>query len=70
MQISALIEAGGIAAVPWSLVVYMIPGVIVGAQIAAALQGKFTKVQTILTLPCLNLILTLLLPYSTYHNLA
>ena len=30
-------------AIPWSLVVYMIPGVVTGAQIAAALQGKFSK---------------------------
>ena len=30
-------------AIPWSLVVYMIPGVVTGAQIAAAIQGKFSK---------------------------
>ena len=33
-------------AIPWSLVVYMIPGVVTGAQIAAALQGRFTKGET------------------------
>ena len=68
MQISALIEAGGISAVPWSLVVYMIPGVIVGAQIAAALQGRFTKVESS---PLLTLTLpqTLSLPYVTHATL-
>jgi uncharacterized membrane protein YfcA len=45
VQVSALVEAGGWAAIPWSLVIYMIPGVITGAQIAAALQGRFTKSQ-------------------------
>lgn len=32
-----------LTAIPWSLVVYMVPGVVTGAQIAAALQGKFSK---------------------------
>ena len=32
-----------ISAIPWSLVVYMVPGVVTGAQIAAALQGRFSK---------------------------
>jgi uncharacterized membrane protein YfcA len=45
VQVSALVEAGGLAAIPWSLVVYMIPGVITGAQIGAALQGRFSKQQ-------------------------
>jgi hypothetical protein len=45
VQISALVDAGGIRAIPWSLVVFMIPGVIVGAQIAARLQGRFSKPQ-------------------------
>ena len=45
VQVSALVEAGGLAAIPWSLVVYMIPGAVTGAQIATALQGRFTKQQ-------------------------
>mmetsp|Transcript_20167 Transcript_20167/g.19481 ORF Transcript_20167/g.19481 Transcript_20167/m.19481 type:complete len:373 (-) Transcript_20167:130-1248(-) len=45
VQVSSIIEAGGLAAIPWSLVVYMIPGVVTGAQIAAALQGRFSKAQ-------------------------
>ena len=45
VQVSALLEAGGLAAIPWSLVVYMIPGVITGAQIGALLQGRFSKQQ-------------------------
>lgn len=43
VQISSLIEAGGISAVPVNLVMYMIPGVVIGAQVAAALQGSVSK---------------------------
>jgi uncharacterized protein len=35
-----LIKAGGLSAVPWDLVMFMIPGVIVGAQVAAKIQGR------------------------------
>ena len=35
-----LISAGGINAVPWNLVCYTIPGVIIGGQIGPRLQGK------------------------------
>ena len=39
-QISALVAEGGADAVPWNLVVYTIPGVIIGGQIGPRLQGK------------------------------
>lgn len=39
-QITALIAAGGVNAVPWNLVIYTIPGVIIGGQIGPRLQGK------------------------------
>ncbi|MEL7447594.1 MAG: sulfite exporter TauE/SafE family protein [Pseudomonadota bacterium] len=35
-----LINAGGWQAVPWNLVVYSIPGVIIGGQIGPRLQGR------------------------------
>ena len=38
-QISALISQGGLAAVPWSLVIYTIPGVVIGGQIGPRLHG-------------------------------
>ncbi len=37
--IAQLISEGGVAAVPWNLVVYSIPGVIIGGQIGPRLQG-------------------------------
>lgn len=39
-QISALIAAGGVNAVPWNLVAYTIPGVIIGGQIGPRLQAE------------------------------
>lgn len=40
-HISALISAGGINAVPWDLVLYTVPGVIIGGQIGPRIQGRF-----------------------------
>ena len=42
-QIAALIEAGGLNAVPWNLVCYTIPAVIIGGQIGPLLQGRIEQ---------------------------
>ena len=42
-QVTALIAEGGIAAVPWNLLVYTIPGVIIGGQIGPRAQGKVSE---------------------------
>ena len=42
-QIMALIEAGGLTAVPWNLVCYTIPAVIIGGQIGPLLQGRIPQ---------------------------
>ena len=42
-QISALIAEGGANAVPWNLVAFTIPGVIIGGQIGPRLQGKVSQ---------------------------
>lgn len=42
-QIAALIEAGGLNAVPWNLVCYTIPAVIIGGQIGPLLQGRIAQ---------------------------
>lgn len=39
-HIATLITEGGVDAVPWHLVMYTIPGVIIGGQIGPRLQGK------------------------------
>lgn len=38
--IAQLVNQGGLLAVPWNLVVYTIPGVIIGGQIGPRLQGR------------------------------
>lgn len=42
-QISALVAAGGLAAVPWNVVVYTVPAVLIGGQIGPRLQGKVSQ---------------------------
>ena len=48
IQISSLMtnaEGGGLSVVPWNLLQFMIPGVLIGGQIAARLQGKVPQEQ-------------------------
>ncbi len=42
-QVTALIAAGGANAIPWNLVVYTVPAVIIGGQIGPRLQGKIPQ---------------------------
>ncbi|MFQ5533830.1 MAG: sulfite exporter TauE/SafE family protein [Sphingomonadales bacterium] len=42
MQISQMVAEGGMVAVPWNLVIYTVPGVIIGGQIGPWLQGKIS----------------------------
>ncbi|MDJ0699626.1 MAG: sulfite exporter TauE/SafE family protein [Woeseiaceae bacterium] len=41
--IGQLIDEGGMSAVPWNLVCYSIPGVLIGGQIGPRLQGKISQ---------------------------
>lgn len=42
-HIYSLISEGGMDAVPWHLVLYTAPGVVIGGQIGSRLQGKFSQ---------------------------
>ena len=42
-QITTLIAEGGLNSVPWNVVVYTIPAVIIGGQIGPRLQGKISQ---------------------------
>ncbi|MBT5428926.1 MAG: sulfite exporter TauE/SafE family protein [Rhodospirillaceae bacterium] len=42
-QISSLVAQGGFQAVPWNVVIYTIPAVIIGGQIGPRLQGKIEQ---------------------------
>ncbi|MCH8863424.1 MAG: sulfite exporter TauE/SafE family protein [Proteobacteria bacterium] len=41
-QITGLISAGGMLAVPWNLAIYTLPAVIIGGQIGPHLQGRIS----------------------------
>lgn len=41
-HISTLISEGGVEAIPWHLVMYTAPGVVIGGQIGSRLQGRFS----------------------------
>jgi len=38
-HIARLVSSGGVGAVPWNLIVYTVPGALIGGQIGARLQG-------------------------------
>jgi len=38
-----LFSAGGLTAIPWNLVVYTVPGAVLGGQIGARLQGRVSE---------------------------
>ncbi len=42
-QVTALIATGGVNAIPWNLVCYTVPGVIIGGQMGPMLQGRFAQ---------------------------
>lgn len=42
-QVAALISAGGVNAIPWNVVCYTIPAVIIGGQIGPWLQGRIAQ---------------------------
>ena len=42
-QVWGLIAKGGITAVPWNLVCYTIPGVLIGGQLGPLLQGRVSQ---------------------------
>jgi len=43
LHVSIMINEGGMLAVPWNLVCYTIPGVIIGWQIGPRLQGRISQ---------------------------
>jgi len=43
MHVSLMVFEGGMLSVPWHLVCYTIPGVIIGGQMGPALQGRFNQ---------------------------
>ena len=52
-----LISGGGMTAVPWNLVCYTIPGVIIGGQIGPLLQGRFDPRALVRFIGCLFIVI-------------
>lgn len=50
MQMMKLIRGGGLAVIPWNILCWMAPTVVVGAQIATLLQGKFKQTHLVLAI--------------------
>ena len=67
-QISTLIAEGGIHAVPWNVVVYTIPAVIIGGQIGPRLQGKISQRSMEKSIGFLFLLIGLAMSYIAIRN--
>jgi len=68
-QIAALVAAGGVSAIPWNLVCYTVPGVIIGGQIGPRLQGRFAQRTTERTIAILFGIIGLAMGYIVLRGL-
>lgn len=68
-QVSALIAEGGANAIPWNLVCYTIPGVIIGGQIGPRLQGKVSHRAMERTIAILFAIIGLAMGYIALRTL-
>jgi len=67
-QVSALVAAGGLAAVPWNVVVYTVPAVIVGGQIGPRLQGKVSQRAVEIGIGCLFSMIGIAMAYIAIRN--
>ena len=45
VQITELVKEGGMSVIPWNLIQFMIPGVLIGGQIASRAQGRIAQAQ-------------------------
>ncbi|MBT3915225.1 MAG: sulfite exporter TauE/SafE family protein [Rhodospirillaceae bacterium] len=67
-QISALVAEGGFNAVPWNVVVYTVPAVIIGGQIGPRLQGKFSQRAVEKGVAYLFLVIGIAMAYISIRN--
>ncbi len=45
-SILALLQRDGVAAIPWNLIAYTVPGAVIGGQLGARFQGRFSSAAT------------------------
>ena len=61
-----LIQSNGFDAIPWNLVCYTIPGVIIGGQLGPALQGKVSQSTMSTAIAALFVFLGVSMLYTTW----
>lgn len=67
-QISSLVRQGGFNAVPWNVVIYTIPAVIIGGQIGPRLQGRISGRKMEFAIGCLFLIIGIAMSFIAIRN--
>ena len=67
-QISFLVAQGGMRAIPWNVVIYTIPAVIIGGQIGPRLQGKISQHAMERSIGYLFLIIGISMSYIAIQN--
>ena len=67
-QVSALVAAGGISAVPWNVVIYTVPAVIIGGQIGPSLQGRVPQRVVEIGLGCLFTVIGVAMAIVGFRN--
>jgi uncharacterized membrane protein YfcA len=67
-QISSLVAQGGLKAIPWNVVIYTVPAVIIGGQIGPRLQGKISQHAMERSIGYLFLIIGIAMSYIAIQN--
>ena len=67
-QIFSLVAQGGLKAVPWNVVIYTVPAVIIGGQIGPRLQGKVSQHMMERSIGYLFLIIGVAMSYIAVRN--
>ena len=67
-QISSLVAQGGLKAVPWNVVIYTVPAVIIGGQIGPRLQGKVSQHTMERSIGYLFLLIGIAMSYISIRN--
>jgi uncharacterized membrane protein YfcA len=67
-QISSLVAQGGLKAIPWNVIIYTVPAVIIGGQIGPRLQGRISQHAMERSIGYLFLIIGIAMSYIAIHN--
>jgi hypothetical protein len=68
-QVWGLMAKGGIAAVPWNLVFYTVPGVLIGGQLGPLLQGRISQHAMVRAIGILFFVIALAMAWIVLNEL-